>query len=80
MDSLADAYLSWRNGIHSASSDTEYAFTINVIDIYGLARSAVIPRSADSISAAVSLVTAGFMGSSPYSPSLAISLKTLELF
>ncbi|RDB30732.1 hypothetical protein Hypma_005887 [Hypsizygus marmoreus] len=86
LEPLADAYVAWRKNPSSgtsssaSSSNGVYDFTIEVIDIYGLSRSALIPRAADSISASIALVQAGFLGSTPHSPSLAISLKTLELF
>lgn len=82
MEALADAYLEWR---HPSTPRTEatpspYDFTIDVVDIYELTQAAFITRSEDSSSAAIALVQAGFLGTSPHSPSLAISLKTLELF
>ncbi|KAF8066021.1 hypothetical protein FPV67DRAFT_1499112 [Lyophyllum atratum] len=89
MNSLADAYLTWRKksvtpDIPSPSTDHvfsgEYDFTIQVIDIYGLASSVTVPRSADSLSPAVALVEAGYLSSTPNAPTLAISLQTLELF
>lgn len=59
---------------------TSYDFSITIIDIYTLDSEAIIPRSADSTSPALSLVQAGYLGSTPVSPSFAVSLKTLELF
>lgn len=53
--------------------------TIDVIDIYSGATSANIPVSGDQ-TLAEALVMAGYFGTTPIYPSLAISLKTLELF
>lgn len=83
MDSLADTYLAWRHKRMTrdeSPAPSLYDFHIEVVDIYGLTRGASISRSEDSLSPAVALVAAGFLGSAPQSPSLAISLKTLELF
>ncbi|OSD07636.1 hypothetical protein PYCCODRAFT_1359298 [Trametes coccinea BRFM310] len=81
---LVDAYLIWRYPPAATSSepvdvDPDYTFTINVIDIYSLTTSATITRTADC-SAAEALVKHGYLGNTPINPSLAISLKTLELF
>lgn len=53
--------------------------TIDVIDIYSGATSAGIPVSGNQ-TFAEALVMAGYLGTTPVYPSLAISLKTLELF
>jgi hypothetical protein len=57
-----------------------YDFTINTIDVFSLNTTATIKRSESSKSVAVALVLQGFIGSSPEQPTLAVSLKTLELF
>ncbi|PCH42011.1 hypothetical protein WOLCODRAFT_119817 [Wolfiporia cocos MD-104 SS10] len=44
-----------------------------------MARSAVISRDSDSQSVTVALVINGYLGTTPISPSLAISLRSLEL-
>ncbi|PPQ87110.1 hypothetical protein CVT24_010780, partial [Panaeolus cyanescens] len=54
-------------------------FDIRVIDLYTLASTATIPRRDDQITS-VALVEAGYIGNSPISPSIAISLRTLELY
>ncbi|KAF9058384.1 hypothetical protein BDP27DRAFT_1241338, partial [Rhodocollybia butyracea] len=54
-----------------------YDFDIDIIDIHNLARVAVIPRES-TMEGAVALVKAGFLGATPHTPSLAISLRTLE--
>ncbi|KAI9063698.1 hypothetical protein FKP32DRAFT_1676382 [Trametes sanguinea] len=79
---LVDAYLAWRYPPSTPADldiDPDYSFTIDVIDIYNLTASTTITRSADC-SAAVALVRHGYLGNAPVHPSLAISLKTLELF
>ncbi|KAG6875654.1 hypothetical protein C0992_002944 [Termitomyces sp. T32_za158] len=53
--------------------------TILAIDLYTLVNSVNIHQTTNT-SIAVSLVRAGFLGNSPVHPSLAISIKTLELF
>jgi hypothetical protein len=62
-----------------APSPINYDFEIDVIDIYSLATTASISRSADSTSASEALVLNGYLGSTPTFPSLAVSLNTLEL-
>jgi hypothetical protein len=57
-----------------------YDFDIDVLDVYSLLTCAHISRSSDSISTVVDLISHGFLGTTPILPSLAISLKTLELF
>jgi hypothetical protein len=64
----------------SDASETSYDFEIEVLDIYTLQRKAIIPRNSKSASPAIDLVCAGFLSATPESPSLAVSLKTLELF
>lgn len=54
-------------------------FDQDVIDLYTLARVAIIPRD-DTTPVAVALVRAGYLGASPNNPSYAVSLRTLELF
>ena len=52
---------------------------ISVVDLYTLAASATIPVASNQRNAEA-LVAAGYLGNSPIQPSVAISLKTLELF
>lgn len=88
---LTDAYLHWKatcsdqpqpvpaNNCPSLPSDS-YSFTITIVDIFTLQTSTFIRRDADSLSPAIDLVRAGFLSHVPMSPSVAISLRTLEHF
>ncbi|KAG6848322.1 hypothetical protein H0H93_001199 [Arthromyces matolae] len=85
LEPLTDAYLQWRYQQQSSqqpppSESNPYDITITVLDIYTLSTVEVIRRSEHSPSVAITLVQAGYLGTAPESPSLAISLKTLELF
>ncbi|KAI0744667.1 hypothetical protein C8Q76DRAFT_764263 [Earliella scabrosa] len=79
---LTVAYKEWRYGTAtSESSDPEVlplTAEMDVLDIYSTATTATIKRSDRSF--AEDLVLHGFLGTSPLHPTLAISLKTLELF
>lgn len=55
-------------------------FSIPVIDIYTLASTVHITRGTDSISPLDALILHGYLGNSPISPNVAVSVKTLELF
>ncbi|KAF6756492.1 hypothetical protein DFP72DRAFT_1066840 [Ephemerocybe angulata] len=86
IQSLADAYLRWKHpgppkdaGTCAAEPGTDLDLRIASIDLYTLTKEVTVPRRDDQMSM-VALVEAGFMGNSPLSPSLAISLKTLDLF
>ncbi|KAG6865109.1 hypothetical protein C0993_008272 [Termitomyces sp. T159_Od127] len=67
------------------TSDTDsvnapnYDFTINVVDIYTLNTSTTIHRTEDSLTA-TALVLQGYLGTTPEQPTLALSLRTLELY
>ena len=63
---------------HPDVSPVTSAVKIDVIDIYSGATSAEIPVAGDQTFAEV-LVAAGYLGTTPIYPSLAISLRTLEL-
>ncbi|KZT70622.1 hypothetical protein DAEQUDRAFT_633977, partial [Daedalea quercina L-15889] len=52
---------------------------IDVFDIYTLRSTAIIPQTSNVESTATMLISAGYLGTSPVKPSLAISLRTLEL-
>ncbi|KAF6757867.1 hypothetical protein DFP72DRAFT_1108913 [Ephemerocybe angulata] len=84
-EALTDAYLRWKYpGSQNAASPspsnrTDLDLHIATADLYTLEKEATIPRRDDQMSM-VALVEAGYLGNSPLSPSLAISLKTLELF
>jgi hypothetical protein len=67
------------NNCPSLPSDS-YSFTIAIIDIFTLQTSTFICRDADSLSPAIDFVQAGFLSHVPMSPSVAISLRTLEHF
>ncbi|TFY51826.1 hypothetical protein EVJ58_g10360 [Rhodofomes roseus] len=54
-------------------------FNIRVFDIYSLAESAYITRPATFDSEAPCIVASGYLGTTPIRPSLAISLRSLEL-
>jgi hypothetical protein len=56
-----------------------YDFTIDCVDLYTLSTSIHVPRTA-SMTAAEALVIQGYLVTSPVDPTLAISLKTLELY
>lgn len=84
IDSLVDAFISWKHPDQLNTSlpphDPTYDFEIEVIDIFSPSATAVISRLADSTSVSVALVNAGYLGTTPLVPSLAVSLKTLQLF
>ncbi|KAL7278859.1 hypothetical protein ACG7TL_006690 [Trametes sanguinea] len=63
----------------SAPRDASYDFEIDVVDIYTLARTVNIQRDAQQ-TAVLALAQHGYMATSPITPTLAISFKTLELF
>ncbi|KAI0367348.1 hypothetical protein BV20DRAFT_1037720 [Pilatotrama ljubarskyi] len=74
------------NGVESAPSATvtppepaEYDFEIDVLDVYTKARTVHIKCNANQTTAEA-LVLHGYLGTMPITPSLAISLNTLEFF
>ncbi len=60
--------------------DTQYDFNIRVIDIYTLERIVTIRPPPGTRSGAAALVLQGYIGASPISPSVAISIRTLALY
>ncbi|KAJ3727628.1 hypothetical protein C8R42DRAFT_694106 [Lentinula raphanica] len=82
IDNLTDAYISWKykqQGPEDVSSSSgDLGFTIRVVNIYTLQDTEYINRGEDT-NAAVALVCAGYLGTAPEQPSLAVSLQTLEL-
>ena len=56
-----------------------YNFTIDCVDLYTLSTSIHVPHTA-SMTAAEALMIQGYLVTSPVDSTLAISLKTLELF
>ena len=67
------------SNLGSDQPDTTETCTIGVLDIYSSDSTAVV-AIAEGQTLAEALVTAGYLGTTPISPTLAISLKTLELF
>ena len=57
----------------------DFTFDIEVVDIYTLDTSARIPCSPNDLPINA-LVKSGYLGNTPITPTLAISLRTLELF
>jgi hypothetical protein len=85
-DSVVTAYLFWMGQQSLTPShqppqpsppDSMWDFDIDVIDIFTLSRRAHIIRSGP-ISIAEALVQNGYLGSSPESPTFAVSLRTLQ--
>ncbi|KAI0362962.1 hypothetical protein BV20DRAFT_959256 [Pilatotrama ljubarskyi] len=79
MPQLVDAYLEWKEGLVKPAAGSEYDFEVDILDIYTTDRATTVPRSADVVSPAEALVRHGYLGTVPLNPSLAISLRTLEL-
>lgn len=81
---MVDAYLVWKYAPQSSTSlpptDADFSFTIQTLDIYNLTYDAHIHRQSDSKSVAQALMYHGYVGNTPESPSLALSVRTLELF
>ncbi|KAG6835432.1 hypothetical protein H0H93_001533 [Arthromyces matolae] len=95
MEGMVDAYLAWKYPVNVAETPPNddpngpannepeglaYDFTIATVDLYTLANSMDIKRSAASPSVASALVANGYMGTSPENPTLALSLRTLDLY
>ncbi|KAG2360342.1 hypothetical protein BDR07DRAFT_1452022 [Suillus spraguei] len=57
-----------------------FDFSINVINIYTLVTTTNIRSAATIETAAEALVLSGYLGTTPHSPTIAISLSTLELY
>ncbi|KAJ3833909.1 hypothetical protein F5878DRAFT_545718 [Lentinula raphanica] len=86
---MTDAYIHWK--YHEQPTITTFSdpsavptvdgwdFDIEILDIHSLDCVAVIPRDSET-SIAVALVKAGYLGTTPINPSIAIALRTLELF
>ncbi|EIW83897.1 hypothetical protein CONPUDRAFT_150945 [Coniophora puteana RWD-64-598 SS2] len=64
----------------TSSQGADWSFKIAVIDIYTLDTLATIPRSEDCPSTSEALASAGYIGTTPDSPTLAFSIRTLELY
>ena len=60
-------------------NSSSFDFSIDTVDIYTLQRTHAIHRTAQ-MKTAVALMTQGFLSNVPLRPSIALSLKTLELY
>jgi hypothetical protein len=90
IDDLVKVYLQWKYPQQAAAGTdgadipsphpSDYDFSADTVDIYDLATTVVIHRSADSKSPAIDATTQGYLSPVPHSPSLLISIWTLELF
>lgn len=87
---LTDLYVGWKYTTHTRSPSPmaadppitppmDFTFEIEVVDIYTLDTSAKIPCSSEDLPINA-LVRSGYLGNTPTTPTLAISLRTLELF
>ncbi|THU87844.1 hypothetical protein K435DRAFT_821823 [Dendrothele bispora CBS 962.96] len=82
LDLMTKAFVEWQYGSgpdSSRSSHPKFSFDIPVIDLYTLERTAHISRD-ENTEPNVALVRSGYLGNTPINPSLAISLRTLNLF
>ncbi|KAJ3899609.1 hypothetical protein F5879DRAFT_496157 [Lentinula edodes] len=80
MDELADAYVKWKYKKDLPDTfDENFSFSIDVVNLLTLEKEAAIQRD-EHTKAAVALVYAGYIGTSPEIPSLAISLQTLDTY
>lgn len=84
MPSIVDEYKKWRyppdSSLQQESISSDYTFTVNVLDVYTLSTTIEIMRKPSSTSIVVDMIAHGYLSSSPISPTVAISLKMLELF
>jgi hypothetical protein len=85
LPTMAAAYLRWKYPLPPTSTspphgDPSLDFEIVTVDLYSLDSTAYITRSSDSESPVVDLVLQGFLGNVPLNPSMAVSIKTLELY
>lgn len=62
------------------SPPISFDFEIDVIDIYTLQSTAIIRCEASVLTVSEALVLSGYVGASPLSPTIAMSLSTLELY
>ncbi|KAF9054922.1 hypothetical protein BDP27DRAFT_1242445 [Rhodocollybia butyracea] len=78
---LVDEYICWKyNSKPSTCSPSDsWEFSIEIIDVHSLTRQTTIYRDSET-KATSALVRAGYLPASPESPSVAVSLRTLELF
>ncbi|KAE9386543.1 hypothetical protein BT96DRAFT_960562 [Gymnopus androsaceus JB14] len=84
MDDLVSEYICWKYNPDSqpqpaSDSVNGWEFSIQVINIYSLTHEATIYRDSET-KAMSALVQSGYLPASPESLSVAVSLRTLELF
>lgn len=81
IDDLVNEYIRWKynSNSHSQPGANGWEFSIQVIDVYSSIHEATIYRDSET-QATSALVQAGYLPASPVSPSVAVSLCTLELF
>ena len=80
-EEMLEAYLRWKYQSSQPADETGgETIEIRVIDIYSLQQMATITVLPTSRSVAESLTTNGYIGNGPERPSLAVSIRTLELF
>ncbi|KAE9404798.1 hypothetical protein BT96DRAFT_973001 [Gymnopus androsaceus JB14] len=82
LDELVVHYINWKyypSSVPQSSATAGWEFSIPIVDVYSLARETTIHRNSET-KATSALVSAGYLAASPESPSLAVSLRTLELF
>ncbi|KAG6876879.1 hypothetical protein C0993_012378 [Termitomyces sp. T159_Od127] len=60
--------------------NAEYDYSISVVDIFTLDKCAIIHQAESTKSISIALVQQGYLRTTPESPSLAMSLCTLELY
>ncbi|KAG1869941.1 hypothetical protein F4604DRAFT_1926724 [Suillus subluteus] len=81
VNALTSGYLTWKYSSPPPPSEpSPYDFSIDVINIYTLATSAYIHSSPTIETPAEALILNGYLGATPHSPTIAISLSTLELY
>ncbi|KAG1729165.1 hypothetical protein EDB19DRAFT_1913537 [Suillus lakei] len=81
VSTLTSGYLKWKYSPPPEDSEAcPFDFLINVINIYTLVTTANIHSAATIETAAEALVLSGYLGAIPHSPTITISLSTLELY
>ncbi|KAG6895281.1 hypothetical protein C0992_002165 [Termitomyces sp. T32_za158] len=84
IEDLVDAYLGWKYPVADMTTDPcnnpDYNYPIDVVDIFTLDTQIIIHQTESTKSISVALVQQGYLGTTPERPSLAVSLRTLELY
>ncbi|KAI0069613.1 hypothetical protein K474DRAFT_1608419, partial [Panus rudis PR-1116 ss-1] len=88
MPALVQAYLRWKypftqqtgNNPMASEEQERYRFRIRVADIYTLEKTVSILPPPGCQSGAEALILHGYLGATPLHPSLAFSLRTMDLF